>query len=129
MQIERSDIRRYTNGEIFTPLELVKEMLDELPSVYFTDPAKTICEPCVGEGVFLIEILRRRIAQGLSPTESLRTLYGMDIMIDNIKVCKANLLDVAGDTREHREIVNNNIRCEDSLEYVFDLADNTEEGN
>ncbi len=53
----------------------------------------------------------------------------MDIMTDNIKVCKANLLDVAGDTREHREIVNNNIRCEDSLEYVFDLADNTEEGN
>ena len=126
MQIERSDIRRYTNGEIFTPLELVKEMLDELPTVYFTDPKKTICEPCVGEGVFLAEILRRRIDQGLSPTESLSTLYGVDIMADNIKACKATLLAIAGDTTEHREIVNKNIQCQNSLEYDFSFTDTKE---
>jgi hypothetical protein len=121
MEIQRSQIRQYTNGEIFTPVELVTEILDELPTVYFTDASKTICEPCVGEGVFLVEILKRRIAQGLSPTESLHTLYGVDLMEDNVRACKKNLLEVVGYTPEHRDIVNTNIVCDDALAYNFNF--------
>jgi|TARA_R110002074_G_scaffold143048_1_gene289821 hypothetical protein len=119
MEIERSQIRQYTNGEIFTPVGLVREMLEELPKVYFTDATKTICEPSVGEGVFLVEILKNRIAEGLSPTESLQTLYGVDLMEDNILVCKKNLLETAGDTPENRDIVETNIVCADALTYDF----------
>ena len=91
MTIQRNKIRKYTNGEIFTPIELVNEILDKLPKEYFTDSSKTICEPSVGEGIFLVEILRRRLENGLSSTESLKTLYGLDIMEDNISVCKLRL--------------------------------------
>ena len=120
-KIERSRIRQYTNGEIFTPVELVTEMLDEVPAVYFSDASKTICEPSVGEGIFLVEILKRRIAQGLSPTDSLQTLYGLDIMEDNVRACKSNLLKVAGNTPEHQSIVNTNIVCADALKYDYDF--------
>ena len=40
-------------------------------------------------------------------------------MEDNVGVCKRNLLTVAGDTPEHREIVNTNIVCANALEYDF----------
>lgn len=123
MTIQRNKIRKYTNGEIFTPIELVNEILDKLPKEYFTDSSKTICEPSVGEGIFLVEILRRRLDNGLSSTESLKTLYGLDIMEDNISVCKQNLLELSGDCEEHRMIVNTNIRCENTLKYDFSFKE------
>jgi len=98
MAIERSTERIDETGEVFTPEELVNEILDEVPEEFFTDASKTICEPSVGEGVFLVEILKRRILTGLNPTKALHTLYGVDIMEDNIQVCKYNLLTLAGDT-------------------------------
>jgi len=119
MAIERSTERIDETGEVFTPEELVNEILDEVPEEFFTDASKTICEPSVGEGVFLVEILKRRILTGLNPTKALHTLYGVDIMEDNIQVCKYNLLTLAGDTPQHREIVNTNIVCANALEYDF----------
>jgi len=119
MAIERSTERIDETGEVFTPEELVNEILDEVPEEFFTDASKTICEPSVGEGVFLVEILKRRILIGLNPTKALHTLYGVDIMEDNIQVCKYNLLTLAGDTPQHREIVNTNIVCANALEYDF----------
>ena len=119
MAIERSTERIDETGEVFTPEELVNEILDEVPEEFFTDASKTICEPSVGEGVFLVEILKRRILTGLNPTKALHTLYGVDIMEDNIQVCKCNLLTLAGDTPQHREIVNTNIVCANALEYDF----------
>jgi len=119
MAIERSTERIDETGEVFTPEELVNEILDEVPEEFFTDASKTICEPSVGEGVFLVEILKRRILTGLNPTKALHTLYGVDIMEDNIQVCKCNLLTLVGDTPQHREIVNTNIVCANALEYDF----------
>jgi len=119
MDIERTAERIDQTGEIFTPSELVNEILDEVPEIFFTDASKTICEPSVGEGIFLVEILKRRILNGLIPTNSLHTLYGVDIMEDNVEMCKRNLLKIAGNTAEHREIVEANIVCANSLEYNF----------
>lgn len=120
--INRSKNRIDKTGEVFTPLELSKEILDSIPDIYFTDVTKTICEPSVGEGVFLTEILRRRLHSGNGATESLRTLYGVDLMYDNVQVCRQNLLDLAGDTKQNRAIVNQNIVHANSLEYDFAFA-------
>ena len=48
-------------GEVFTSVETVNQMLDMLPPETFK-PERTFLEPCCGEGVFIIEILKRKFA-------------------------------------------------------------------
>lgn len=119
--IERSSERIKRTGEVFTPLELVDEILDKLPPELFTDPTKTFLDPACGDGNFLVRVLQRKIDNGSTPTQALKTTYGVDIMDDNIRRCKQRLLEIAGDTKSHRKIVDRNIVCADSLnEWDFD---------
>jgi type I restriction-modification system DNA methylase subunit len=103
-------------GEVFTPTELVKEMLDNLPSDSFTDPEKTFCDPSCGNGQFLSEVLLRKLQNGIDFETALSTIYGVDIMLDNVKLCQDRLL--CG-VEELRHIVEKNIVCADALKYDF----------
>lgn len=47
------------HGEVFTPFELIDEMLDEFPADTWTDPNKTFFDPCAGKGNFPIKIIER----------------------------------------------------------------------
>ncbi len=46
-------------GEVFTPFELIEEMLDKLDSSVWSDKTKTFFDPCAGKGNFPICIVRR----------------------------------------------------------------------
>jgi type I restriction-modification system DNA methylase subunit len=46
-------------GEVFTPPELINEMLDQLPRDVWEDKNKTWFDPCAGKGNFPIQILKR----------------------------------------------------------------------
>lgn len=119
--IHRTSERIKSTGEVFTPLELVDEILDKLPQELFADSKKTFLDPACGDGNFLVRVLQRKIDNGSTPTQALKTTYGVDIMLDNIKHCKERLLDIAGDTKAHRTIVNHNIVCANSLtEWDFE---------
>lgn len=39
-------------GEVFTPITLVKEMLDQVPDTFWNDPSKKILDPASGYGQF-----------------------------------------------------------------------------
>jgi type I restriction-modification system DNA methylase subunit len=47
------------HGEVFTPVELINEMLDQLPSEVWSDPNKTWFDPAAGHGNFHIQVLKR----------------------------------------------------------------------
>lgn len=113
--IQRSEKRIRSTGEIFTPTSLVQEILDKLPQELFTNPKKTFLDPSCGDGAFLIRVLQRKIDNGSTPTQALKKTYGVDIMSDNIQHCKQRLLDIAGDTKVHRKIVDHNIIWASSL--------------
>jgi type I restriction-modification system DNA methylase subunit len=108
-------IKKY--GEVFTPKKLVIEMLDALPADSFTDASKTFMDPSCGNGAFLIEVVKKKIANGIIGTLALHTTYGIEILSDNAEECRQNLLDVVGDTPLHRAIVDNNIKCADALKF------------
>jgi type I restriction-modification system DNA methylase subunit len=64
------------HGEVFTPVELINEMLDQLPNEVWSDPNKTWFDPAAGNGNFHIQVLKR-LFNGLknefpSPTERLK---------------------------------------------------------
>lgn len=118
--IERGKLRIKANGEIFTPTKLVQEMLDKLPAELFINPTKTCCDPSCGDGQFLSEVLIRKLENGIDFEVALGTVYGVDIMLDNVELCRERLL--CG--QEHlRHIVNRNIVCEDTLTYDFSFGE------
>ena len=124
--------RSHTHGEVFTPLWLVDEMLDILPQEWFSDHKQPFLDPACGDGNFLVRVIQRKIDNDSTPTQALQTTYGVDIMEDNVNECKRRLLEIAGDTKEHRKIVDHNIVCANSLtEWDFEnwkpLADKKEE--
>ena len=114
--IERDKTRVKATAEIFTPTPLVQEILDQLPKDVFTDPSKTFLDPTCGDGQFLSEVLIRKMENGSTFEQALSTIYGVDIMPDNVKLCQDRLL--CG--QEHlRHIVEKNIVCADGLKYHY----------
>jgi type I restriction-modification system DNA methylase subunit len=106
-------------GEVFTPPYLVEEILDNLSPEVWDDDSKTFLDNSCGHGVFLIGVLNRKIKHGHDPIQALSTIYGVDIMPDNVETTRQNLLDIAGDTPETHAIVTTNIVCHDALTYDY----------
>lgn len=114
--IERTQQRVKATGEVFTPTELVQEMLDQLPKEVFTDPTKTFLDNSCGDGQFLGEVLIRKMENGSTFEQALSTVYGVDLMQDNVNECRKRLLCGRTDL-EH--IVRTNIVCHDALTYDY----------
>jgi len=113
----RRELRRKATAECFTPENLANEMLDKLeyysPDI-FSNPDKTFCDRSCGTGNLLVPALKRKITRGHNPLTALSTIYGVDIMRDNIQECRKRLLEVLFDnnvtiTIEHIRTVFNNI--------------------
>jgi len=118
--------RRKETGEDFTPPELVSEMLDKLPSSCFTNPTKTFCDPAAGNGNFLVAILSRKLAAGQPPLQALSSVWGVELMNDNVEEMKARLLALLPNTLtpeeriEAQRIVDHNIICHNALTWDFE---------
>ena len=61
-----SCLANLSNDEVFTPPEVVNQMLDMLPQELFSNPDTTFLDPACKSGVFLREIAKRLI-KGLEP--------------------------------------------------------------
>lgn len=61
-----SCLANLSNDEVFTPPEVVNQMLDMLPQELFSNPDTTFLDPAAKTGVFLREIAKRLI-KGLEP--------------------------------------------------------------
>jgi len=122
--IDRDKSRTKETGEVFTPTPLVQEMLDKLPEEVFTNPTKTFLDPSCGDGQFLAEVLIRKLENNIPYDQALSTIYGVDLMADNIKLCRDRILC---NQEQYRHIVENNIVCADALtyHYRFDGTDPT----
>lgn len=114
--IDREKSRTKATGEIFTPTPLVQEILDQLPPESFTDPTKTFLDPTCGDGQFLSEVVIRKLEAGATLEQALSTTYGVDIMPDNVELCRERLL--CGQ-ENLRSIVERNIVCHDGLTYDY----------
>jgi hypothetical protein len=114
--VERDKLRVKATGEVFTPTPLVQEILDQLPEAVFTDANKTFCDPSCGDGQFLSEVLIRKLEHGHDFEQALSTIYGVDLMEDNVQLCRDRLLCGREDLRH---IVEKNIVCHDALTYDY----------
>ena len=124
--IERDAIRIKATQEIFTPTEMVKDLLNTLDPNLFVDSEQPFIDPTCGDGQFLGEILIRKLENGHTFEQALETIYGVDLMQDNVDLCRERLL--CG--QEHlRHIVERNIVCADALTYNYTFGEKETFGN
>jgi hypothetical protein len=117
--VERDSLRIKQTAEVFTPTPLVQEMLDRLPQEVFTDPSKTFLDNSCGDGQFLSEVVIRKMEMsGCTLEKALSTTYGVDIMPDNVEMCKVRLAG-PNPTPEILAILERNIVCADALKYHY----------
>jgi N-6 DNA Methylase len=105
MSLVKTKQRVADHGEVFTPAWLVEAMLDLVKGETERIDSRFL-EPACGDGNFLVQILRRKLAvvelkYGKSDFErrhyallALMCLYGIELLTDNIAECRANLLAV-----------------------------------
>lgn len=114
--VERERTRVKATGEVFTPTPLVEEILDKMDPELFTDPTKTFLDPSCGDGQFLASVLYRKLENGTNFETALSTIYGVDLMQDNVDLCRERLLCGREDLQH---IVEQNIVCADGLRYHY----------
>ena len=117
---QKREERRKQSGEDFTPHTLVNEMLDKLPTDLFTNN-KTFLDPACGNCNFLIEILKRKLSLNINPLLALKSLYGTDIMQDNITEGRLRLLKVIS---IHSKTHNIKPSKDTTLEYIKTVGTN-----
>lgn len=101
----KSKKRVTDHGEVFTPPWLVEKMLDLVKGETERIDSRFL-EPACGSGNFLVPILQRKLAAvearyGKIEFEkrhyalvALASLYGIELLADNIAECQANMLDI-----------------------------------
>ena len=129
MRLNAYGVLEFVNGqlalvEVFTPTPKVLEILENLNSSLWEE-GKTFIDPTCGNGQFLAAVLIIKIELG--HPNPLSTIYGVDIMQDNVDECRQRLIDIAGDTPDNWDSVRNNIRCEDGLTYDYSFKKPEEE--
>ena len=117
----RSEERKKSLGEVFTPPELVEEMLDQLPPEVWTDHTKTFLDNSCGNGNFLVAVLDRLLNTDPDPLNALSRVHGVDIMQDNVDECRERLASRMADPSDPRvsDILTQNIVCADGLRYHY----------
>ena len=112
--IERSDDRIDSTGEVFTPLELCELMVNRIPLDTLKDPESTFIDPAAGNGNFMIA-LRDRLKEYHSEDYILNNmLYAIELMEDNHQ----EMCDRLGISVDHPHYV-----CANALEYDYSFGE------
>jgi len=114
--VDRGQSRIKSNGEFFTPTPLVEQILDNMDAKLFFDPEATFLDNSCGDGQFLASVLYRKLTNEIDFETALSTVYGVDLMQDNVDLCRERLLCGREDLRH---IVEQNIICADALRYHY----------
>ena len=116
--VSRMTDRVKETGEVFTPTDLVIELVQQ-QGVDKLAPGKTVLDPACGDGQFLVVTKWVKvIAFNMSQDEALEDIYGVDIMRDNVDLCKKRLEGgniVMGNTMEP------NIRLDEQTDEEYRL--------
>jgi len=120
--VERDKVRVKQTSEVFTKTEDVQICLDEFDESIWLDNNQKFIDPACGDGQFLVEVVIRKMERsGCSLEQALSTTYWVDIMPDNIEICRTRLQG-PNPTESIIKILNNNIVCADALEYDYSFG-------
>jgi len=113
-EIERTDERIDQTGEVFTPLELCREMVNELSIDVLKNPKSTFLDNSAGNGNFIIALKDRLLEYHSLQYILNHMLYAIELMPDNHKeMCERIGVDI-----NHPHYV-----CHDALSYDYSFGE------
>ena len=113
-EIERSDERIKETQEVFTPMDLVESMIDDISVDILKDPNSTFIDNSAGCGNFLIALKNRLCEYHTEDHVLNHMIYAVEMMEDNHKELCARL----GVPVDHPHYV-----CADALEYDYSFGE------
>jgi type I restriction-modification system DNA methylase subunit len=116
--VERTVDRVRATGEIFTPSSLVIEILQYV-SIELLAPSKSVLDPACGDGQFLTAAKWVKVLHfGMAEDEALKEIFGVDIMRDNVDLCRRRL---GGGTIVHGNALDPHRRLPDQSDEEHEL--------
>ena len=113
-EIERTDERINDTGEVFTPIELCIEMINEIPLDIIKNPQSKFLDNSAGNGNFMIALLNK-LTEYHSKEHVLNSMiYAVELMVDNHKEMCERL--GVGITHPH-------YICHDALTYDYSFGE------
>ena len=94
--VDRMSDRVKKTGEVFTPTDTVIQMI-ELTGIDNFESGKTVFDPMCGDGQMLVTVKWLKVFHfGMTEEDALKDIYGVDIMRDNVDLCKKRLGEGSG---------------------------------
>lgn len=127
----KSKQRVTDHGEVFTNECEVNAMLDMVDQETRRIDSRFL-EPACGNGNFLAEVLRRKLAvvakrYKKNPREyekymfvALASIYGVELLADNVKECRVRLAKIAKDTYSHDQKKDMPERFHEVIKFVLE---------
>lgn len=126
----KSKLRVTNHGEVFTSEREVNEMLDLVKQETERIDSRFL-EPACGDGNFLAEILRRKLAvvkdrYQKSPSDyekyavvAVTSIYGVDILEDNVDECRQRMFEIFD--KEYTTICKKdaNEECREAVKFIL----------
>ena len=113
-EIERTDERIDQTGEVFTPIELCIEMVNEIPLDVIQNPQSKFLDNSAGNGNFMIALLNKLTEYHSREHVLNHMLYAVELMEDNHKeMCERLGVDIT-----HSHYV-----CHDALTYDYSFGE------
>lgn len=126
MESDKRLKRRNLTGEVFTPDSLLDKMTATLSDGCWSDSNNVFLDNSCGNGNILLYIIKKKLDNGSTYLEAIKTVYGVDLMPDNIEECyeriKAllNERNIKYDESEVDTILKHNIVCHDALDWDYE---------
>jgi len=125
--IIRDRDRVKVTAEVFTPTKLVIRLIRQLPEESF-GPGKNVLDPACGDGQFLAVIkFAKMIIWNETEEEALSEIFGIDILLENVKLCKKRLRGgtiVVGDALNPTAIVPGQTKADKDL--ILELTNSSQ---
>ena len=112
--IERSDERIDQTGEVFTPIELCRDVVSEIPQFILKNPNSTFLDNSAGSGNFLLALQTELLKYHELSHINDNMLYGVELMEDN----HAEMCNRLGVSVDHPHFV-----CANALEYDYSFGE------
>jgi hypothetical protein len=112
--IERSDDRINVTAEVFTPMDLCMQMVNEISLKELQDPSSTFIDPAAGNGNFMVALKQRLIEYHTEDHILNHMLYAVELMEDNHK----EMCERLGVSTDHPHYV-----CADALAYDYSFGE------
>ena len=113
-EIERTDERIDDTGEVFTPIELCIEMVNEIPLDVIQNPQSKFLDNSAGNGNFMIALLNKLTEYHSREHVLNHMLYAVELMEDNHK----EMCERLGVGTTHSHYV-----CHDALTYDYSFGE------